>query len=85
MKAGAAANDATPAAAPSAPPEVLTIAELAELLRMNPKSLHEIVARGDVPGCRKVGSAWRVHRPTVVAWLAEGQFSAPPKRKAGRR
>jgi excisionase family DNA binding protein len=64
-------------------PEVLTIPELAHLLRMNVNSVYEIVARGDIPGTTKVGRSWRAHRATVVAWLA-GQISAP-KRKRGVR
>lgn len=69
---------------PAAPePEVLTVPELAVLLRMNEKSTYDLVARGKIPGATKVGRLWRVHRPTVVAWLA-GQISAP-RPKGGRR
>jgi excisionase family DNA binding protein len=64
-------------------PEVLTVPELAVLLRMNEKSTYDLVARGKIPGATKVGRLWRVHRPTVVAWLA-GQISAP-RPKGGRR
>lgn len=75
-----AANDAAPAASADEP-LLLTVPELAALLRMNVKSVYEIVARGQIPGCRRVGRCWRAHRPTVVAWLA-GQGSAPQKRGA---
>jgi excisionase family DNA binding protein len=70
------------AAAPGEP-EVLTVPELAVLLRVNEKSMYELVARGRIPGATHVGRLWRVHRPTVVAWLA-GQISAP-RPKGGRR
>lgn len=73
--AAVVANDAAPLE-PASEPEVLTVAELAMLLRMNVKSLYEILARGEIPGTRKVGGAWRAHRPTVVAWLS-GQVVAP--------
>ncbi len=68
---------------PPSMPEVLTVAELALLLRMNEKSTYDLVAKGKIPGATKVGRIWRVHRPTVVAWLA-GQISAP-RPKGGRR
>jgi excisionase family DNA binding protein len=64
-------------------PEVLTVPELAALLRMNAKSAYDLVARGKIPGATKVGRLWRVHRPTVVSWLA-GQISAP-RPNGGRR
>lgn len=62
-------------------PEVITVAELATLLRMNEKSVYDLIARGKVPGARKVGGAWRVHRPTVIDWIA-GRATA---KKAGAR
>lgn len=81
----APANDAQlPLDAP-AEPDVLTIEELASMLRVRRKSLYEMVARGAIPGVQKIGRVWRAHRPTVVAWLA-GQISASPEpRKRGRR
>jgi len=78
------ANDAPAAAPPPVEPEVLTVPELAGLLRMNTKVIYDLVAQGRVPGATKVGRAWRVHRPTVVAWLA-GQAAPQPPKKGGRR
>jgi excisionase family DNA binding protein len=78
----APANDA--ATVPAADPEIITVEELAVLLRMNKKSLYDLCANGQIPGVTKVGTAWRVHRPTVVAWLS-GQIGAPKPRKRGAR
>jgi predicted DNA-binding transcriptional regulator AlpA len=74
-----AAND-------TAPPEVLTVPELATLLRLKTKSVYALLSRDPhaVPGCRKVGGAWRAHRATVLAWLA-GQISDARERKRGVR
>lgn len=65
MKSTASLNDAGQT-------EVMTVPELAELLRMKPKSVYAMLSRdrATIPGCRKVGGAWRAHRETVVAWLA---------------
>ena len=70
----------------SAFPEVLTVPELAALLRLKTKSLYALLSRDRdaIPGCRKVGGAWRAHRATVVAWLA-GQNSDARQRTRGVR
>jgi hypothetical protein len=67
----------------AARPEVLTVPELAVLLRLKPKSIYAMLARdaAAIPGLRKIGGAWRAHRATVVAWLA-GQNSDARRRGA---
>src|SRR5207244_11668017 len=51
-----AANDSPPSSAAAAPrslrrlPSVLTVEELADLLRVNRKTLYDALARGDIPG-----------------------------------
>jgi excisionase family DNA binding protein len=54
-------------------PEVLTVAEVAVLLRVNRKTVYAGVKRGEIPGVRRVGGTIRVLRDAVVNWLAEGQ------------
>jgi hypothetical protein len=68
------------------PPEILTVPELASLLRLKTKSVYALLSRNSeaIPGCRKVGGAWRAHRATVVAWLA-GQNSDARQRSRGVR
>ena len=51
---------------------VLTVAELAALLRTSKRTAYAAIARGDVPGVRRVGKQLRVHRGAVLAWLAAG-------------
>jgi hypothetical protein len=69
-----------------APPVVLTVPELAALLRLKPKSVYALLSRDRdaIPGVRKVGGAWRAHRATVLAWLA-GQNSDARQRQRGVR
>ncbi len=54
-------------------PEVLTVDEVAALLRVNRKTVYAAVKRGEIPGVRRVGGTIRVLRNAVVNWLAEGQ------------
>jgi excisionase family DNA binding protein len=54
-------------------------AELADLLRVNRKTVYDAAKRGLIPGVRKVGrNTIRFHRDTVIEWLA-GQ-GTPPRR-----
>lgn len=56
-----------------ADPEVLTVAEVAKLLRFNVKYMYELLSQGKIPGARRVGQSWRIHRATVLAWLSSDQ------------
>jgi len=56
--------------------EVITVDELAALLRVDRKSAYQLVAKGQVPGIRRIGRAIRIHRATVLAWLATGLASS---------
>lgn len=57
-----------PAASPTTWPYVLTLQEAADLLRIAPQTLEELVARGEVPG-RKIQQEHRFLRPALEAWL----------------
>lgn len=52
-------------------PDVLTLEELAELLRVDADAVQQLAERGELPG-RRLGSDWRFARAAVLAWLAEG-------------
>ena len=54
---------------PFAPPEVLTIAQLAEWLQVDETAIAELADDGELPG-RKLGGEWRFARDAVLAWLA---------------
>ena len=54
---------------PPGPHAVLTVDELAALLRVNRKTVYEALARGEIPGARKVGNTYRIHRESVVVWF----------------
>jgi excisionase family DNA binding protein len=55
--------------APS-PPEVLTIAELAQWLQVDEPAVAELAESGELPG-RRLGGKWRFARDAVLDWLAQ--------------
>ena len=54
----------------SAEPEVLTLQETAELLRVEPADVTELLEAGDLPA-RRIGSQWRLSRAAVLEWLRQ--------------
>ena len=52
----------------ASPPEVLTLAEAAELLRVGADELDGLASRDEVPA-RRIGSKWRFNRDALMAWL----------------
>ena len=66
------AND--PLAEPVPPDSaVLTVDELAALLRVNRKTVYDALSRGEIPGARRVGTTYRIWRAAVIDWLSSGQ------------
>ena len=57
---------------PADVPEVLTPAQLGELLQVDEEAVIALAERGELPG-RKVGAEWRFSRTAVLAWLGEEQ------------
>ena len=56
--------------------ELLTVDDLAEILKMKPKSIYVLVAENRLPGVLRVGRrAIRFRKAAVVHWLATGQSS----------
>ena len=53
---------------PDPAPEVLTLAQAAELLQISPDAVAELAGSGKLPG-RRIGDEWRFSRAAVLAWL----------------
>jgi len=51
-------------------PEVLTPAQLAELLQVDEESVVELAEQGELPA-KKLGEEWRFSRTAILAWLGE--------------
>ncbi len=54
---------------PAPGPDVLTLEEAAELLRVSVDALRTRAERGEVPG-RRLGDEWRFRRDALLDWLA---------------
>ena len=48
--------------------EILTIREVAELLKINEKTAYRLAADGKLPGF-KVGGSWRFERSEISSWI----------------
>jgi len=53
----------------SNPPEIMTIGETAQYLRISQSSLYKLAQEGRIP-CQKVGRHWRFHRGMLQRWMA---------------
>ena len=56
-------------------PPVLTVEEVAKLLRISRGAAYQAVRRGELPGVRRVGRTLRVSRDAVLSWLGQGCVS----------
>jgi excisionase family DNA binding protein len=61
-------------------PSVLTVDEVAALLRVNRKTVYEALARGEIPA-RRIGTTYRISRAAVVDWLRGQDRVAGARRK----
>ena len=52
--------------------EVLTLAEVAKLLKVSTDAVRSRAEEGELPG-RRFGKEWRFARTAVLAWLADGE------------
>ena len=51
-------------------PDIMTIGETAQYLRISSSSLYKLAQDGRIP-CQKVGRHWRFRRQTIDRWLDE--------------
>lgn len=50
--------------------EVLTVREVAALLKINEKTAYKLAAKGEIPGF-KVGGSWRFERGVIDRWIRD--------------
>ena len=55
---------------------VLTITEVADILRVHPTTIYRLVKRGELPGF-KIGGCWRINRDSLDKWLSGGISGHP--------
>jgi excisionase family DNA binding protein len=63
--------------------EVLTVEEVAQLLRLNKKTVYQAAACGEIPGARRIGRVIRFYGPALAKWLETGAGTRG-RRAAGR-
>jgi excisionase family DNA binding protein len=51
-------------------PEIMTIGETAQYLRISPSSLYKLAQAGRIP-CQKVGRHWRFRKEALNRWLEQ--------------
>ena len=68
---------------PEAGDEVLTLGEVAKLLKVPADEVRARAEEGELPG-RRFGKEWRFARVAVLAWLAGGEVQTKAKPGAPR-
>lgn len=63
-------------------PPILTVPELAALLRVERKTVYNLITQGDLPGVRRLGKTIRISRDAVLRWLSEGQGRVSRSRRS---
>jgi excisionase family DNA binding protein len=53
-------------------PEIMTIGEAAQYLRVSSSSLYKLAQTSRIP-CQKVGRHWRFRRETIDRWLEKAK------------
>jgi excisionase family DNA binding protein len=53
-------------------PLLLDVKDLVALLRLNEWTVYELLREDKIPGARKIGGSWRVHRDVFLGWMADG-------------
>src|ERR1700712_4588983 len=64
---------------------ILTIREVADLLKINEKTVYKLAADAKIPGF-KVGGSWRFDRATIAKWIEGGSVvvNEIPQQKAAQ-
>ena len=60
-------------------PYLLTVAEVADLLRTSPKAIYTMVERGQLPGVHRIGRRLLFGQAALVAWLTEKSGTPSPE------
>src|SRR6202012_1742066 len=59
--------------------DILTIREVADLLKINEKTVYKLAADGKIPGF-KVGGSWRFDYATITNWIEKGSVASEAPR-----
>ena len=59
-------------------PEIMTITEICQYLRIPRSSLYKLAQEGKIP-CQKVGRHWRFRKEAIDRWLEESPINHQSK------
>ena len=71
-------GDSTPREVPAETEALLTVHDLAELLKCDPRTVRRLELSGEVPHGIRIGGSKRWHAAAVRRWLEEIQASTDP-------
>jgi len=60
--------------------DVMTVPELAELLRVRPHTIYAAIRAGEIPGAKRVGRLLRIDRASVDRWMQTQDKRGAPRR-----
>jgi excisionase family DNA binding protein len=60
----------------SVQPEMVTVDELAEQMRVDRKTLYAAIRRRELPGVVRLGRVVRIHAPTFMNWIRSSGTAA---------
>ncbi len=63
-------------------PEVLTTADVAQILRLSIKTVGDMIRNGELPAMR-IGGVWRMRRESLDEWMKAQERSNVPKHDTG--
>jgi excisionase family DNA binding protein len=55
--------------------EILTLQDVADLLKVHPKTVYTMAQRGEIP-CFKVRGQWRFQRTDLAEWIEKQKTAA---------
>ena len=58
-------------------PLLLTVSEVASLLRTSSKAIYSMADRGQLPGITKIGRRLLIHRDDLLEWLDRSRAPSP--------
>lgn len=64
------------------PEDMLSVDETAALLKLNRKTVYEMVRNGELPGAQRFRGTIRVYRPTLLASFAAGELPAKRRKQS---
>lgn len=48
---------------------MITIEELAEMLKVSPRTIYRILEKGELPFAMKIQGSWRFKQEDIMSWL----------------